>query len=421
MLTLDEAINMGIRKGLFQWSLALVAVIFQFTAQLITAGLVMDITNYFHASASQAGFMLSSYYILYALMQVPAGAVVSRFGPKATFIMGHISFSLSSLILIFAPNLYMAFLGRILMGLSLGCHYVSFAKATDQNIPAIYFGRFIALQELLVVIFQIVFNVSLASVANIKWQSVIQILSVSSLMLAVFFIFTMKNIDKKDEKDRLISLMQIKLVVGQIFRDKDLMYKTLIASCLFSFLTIIYGTWWPTFIVAARNVSIAQALISNQVLAVGMVIGMAYLLSSSSINNTKNIFIYYGIASALCLLALLWWPSMPSMYMNGTMLLMGFFSAAYCLGFTELGNKPYPKAISVGFVNGSMLMIAPIIQTMIAGVSELFHWYYALPDTSVSLSEYQLDLTILPIIQLVIIVFYLISVRRSVPEINESH
>ena len=96
---------MGIRKGLLQWSLALVAVIFQFTAQLITAGLVMDITNYFHASASQAGFMLSSYYILYAMMQVPAGAVVSRFGPKFTFIMGHVLFSLSSLILISRPFL----------------------------------------------------------------------------------------------------------------------------------------------------------------------------------------------------------------------------------------------------------------------------------------------------------------------------
>ncbi|MDG2348995.1 MAG: MFS transporter [Gammaproteobacteria bacterium] len=404
---------MGNRKGLFQWSLALVAVIFQFTAQLITAGLVMDITNYFHASASQAGFMLSSYYILYAMMQVPAGAVVSRFGPKFTFIMGHILFALSSLILIFAPNLYMAFLGRILMGLSLGCHYVSFAKATDQNIPAIYFGSFIALQELLVVIFQIVFNLSLASVANIQWQSVIIILSVSSFMLSIFFTFTMKPIDKKGEHERLISLMQIKLIVGQILKDKDLMYKTLIASCLFSFLTIIYGTWWPTFLVAARNVSIGHALVSNQVLAFGMVLGMAYLLSSSSINNTKNVLISYGIASALCLLVLLWWPTMPEFLVNIFMLLMGFFSSAYCLGFTELGSKPYPKAVSVGFVNGAMLMIAPIIQTMIAGVSELFHCYYVMPNTSVSLVEYQLDLTILPIIQLVILALYVLNIKRS--------
>ena len=404
---------MGNRKGLFQWSLALVAVIFQFTAQLITAGLVMDITNYFHASASQAGFMLSSYYILYAMMQVPAGAVVSRFGPKFTFIMGHVFFALSSLILIFAPNLYMAFLGRILMGLSLGCHYVSFAKATDQNIPAIYFGRFIALQELLVVIFQIVFNLSLASASNIQWQTVIIILSVSSFMLAIFFTFAMKPIDKKGEHERLISLMQIKLIVGQILKDKDLMYKTLIASCLFSFLTIIYGTWWPTFLVAARNVSIGHALVSNQVLAFGMVFGMAYLLSSSNINNTKNILISYGVASAVCLLVLLWWPTMPEYLVDIFMLLMGFFSSAYCLGFTELGNKPYPKAVSVGFVNGAMLMIAPIIQTMIAGVSELFHWYYVMPNTSVSLVEYQLDLTILPIIQLIILVLYVLNIKRS--------
>ena len=405
---------MGIKKGLFQWTLALLAVIFQFTAQLITAGLVMDITNYFHASASQAGFMLSSYYILYAFMQVPAGAVVSRLGPKYTFIMGHILFSLSSLILIFASNLYIAFLGRILMGLSLGCHYVSFAKATDQNLPAIYFGQFIALQELLVVIFQIIFNLSLASAANIQWQFVIQILSVSSLILAVFFIFTMESRRDETENDRLISLKQIKLVVGQMVIDKDFMYKTLIASCLFSFLTIVYGNWWPTFITAARNVSIAHALVSNQVIALGMVFGMGYLLTFANISNTRNTLFSYGTFSAFFLLLILWWPDMPDLILNISMFMMGFFSSAYCLGFTELNQKAFPKAISVGFVNGAMLIIAPILQTIISCVSELFHWYYALPLTSISIREYQLDLTVLPAIQIFIILMYLVFYKKNV-------
>ena len=412
MLTLDEAINMGIKKGLFQWSLALTAVIFQFTAQLITAGLVMDITNYFHASASQAGFMLSSYYILYAFMQVPAGAVVSRLGPKYTFILGHIIFTLSSLILIFASNLYIAFLGRILMGLSLGCHYVSFAKATDQNLPAIYFGYFIALQELLVVVFQIIFNLSLASAANIQWQFVIQILSVSSLVLAVFFLFTMKSRKDEPESERLISLQQIKLVVRQMIFDKDFMYKTLIASCLFSFLTIIYGNWWPTFITAARNVSIGHALVSNQVIAVGMVAGMSYLLTFANISNTRKTLVNYGVFSALFLLFILWWPSMPEVLLDISMLMIGFFSSAYCLGFTELNNKQYPKAISVGFVNATMLIIAPILQTMISVVSELFHWYYELPTTTISLREYQLDLSVLPVIQILILIMYLAYFKR---------
>ena len=205
---------MGMKKGISMES-ALVAVIFQFTAQLITAGLMLDITQYFHASASQAGFMLSSYYILYALIQVPAGAVVSRLGPKQTFILGHVVFSLSSLILIYASNLYIAFIGRILMGMSLGCHYVSFAKTTEQWLPAIYFGRFIALQELLVVVFQIIFNLALASTLNIKWQSVIELLAISSLLLAIFFVFSIKSKSDETESDRMVSLKQIKYIVKQ--------------------------------------------------------------------------------------------------------------------------------------------------------------------------------------------------------------
>lgn len=405
---------MGIKKGMFQWTLALMAVIFQFTAQLITAGIVVDITHYYNASASQAGFMLSSYYILYAFMQVPAGAVVSRLGPKWTMIMGHIAFALSSLILLFAPNLYVAFLGRILMGLSLGCHYVAFARSTDMWLPAIYFGRFIALQELLVVIFQIIFNVSLASVANIEWQSVIQILAMSSMFLAVFFSMTMKVPDNQNDKDRLISLGQINFVVKQMCRDGDLMIKSLIASCLFSFLTIIYGTWWPTFLTASRQVSVSQALLSNQMIAVGMVIGMSYLLIGSRIHNTLSTLIYYGLGSALTLLLLLWWPSMPSLLLNVVMILVGFYSSAYCLGFTELNQKPYPSSISVGFVNAMMLIMAPVLQVIIAIVSNCFHSYYGLPDTTVSLLEYQLDLSILPVIQLMLLGYYIFIYRKKI-------
>ncbi|MEE2769967.1 MAG: MFS transporter [Pseudomonadota bacterium] len=404
---------MGIKKGLFQWSLALIAVVFQFTAQLITAGLVMDITKSFHASASQAGLMLSSYYILYALMQVPAGAVVSRLGYKKTFILGHICFALSSLILIYASNLYIAFLGRILMGLSLGCHYVAFAKATDQNLPAIYFGQMIALQELLVVVFQIIFNLSLASAANIQWQFVIKLLATSSLVLAVVFKLFMKSNNKQPEHDRVINLQQIKLVVSQMISDKDFMYKTLIASCLFSFLTIIYGTWWPTFLSAARNVTIAQSLVSNQVIGLGMVFGMGYLLLFINLNNTRDKLVQYAIFSACLIMITIWWPNMPELLLDISMFLMGFYSSAYCLGFTELNHKTYPKAVSVGFVNGTMLMMAPVIQTLIACVSEFFHWYHSLPATSISLFEYQLDLTILPVIQVVMIVLYVIYYKKT--------
>ena len=410
---------MGMKKGIYQWNLALVAVIFQFTAQLITAGLMLDITQYFHASASQAGFMLSSYYILYALIQVPAGAVVSRLGPKQTFILGHVVFSLSSLILIYASNLYIAFIGRILMGMSLGCHYVSFAKTTEQWLPAIYFGRFIALQELLVVVFQIIFNLALASTLNIKWQSVIELLAISSLLLAIFFVFSIKSKSDETESDRMVSLKQIKYIVKQMIRDHDFMFKTMIGACLFSFLTVIYGNWWPTFLSAARQVSIAHAIISNQFIAIGMILGMSYLLLFANIDDTKQTLIRFATLAAFGLLVILWWPNMPSLYLDITMVLVGFTSSAYCLGFTELGHKPFPKAVSVGFVNGVMLMLAPILQTLIALVSSLFHWICNLPNTSVSVLEYQIDLSVLPFIQLVIIVGYMsyLYKKRSRPNL----
>lgn len=392
------------QKGSFQWVLALMAVIFQFTAQLITASIVVDIAKYFNASASQTGLMLSSYYILYALMQVPAGAVVSRLSAKWSFVLGQLAFALSSLILLYAPSLVIAFLGRILMGLSLGCHYVSFAKFTERWMPAIYFGRLITLQELVVVVFQIIFNVSLVVSNSTQWQFVIGVLAVSSFALALIQMVFMRNPPEEDNQiNTSISLHQLALVIKNMVKDRDLMIETLLASALFSFLTIVYGTWWPTFLHAARNVSIAHAVMSNQIIAVGMILGMGYLLSIAKRINVRDYLNRYAIGSMCSLMVVIWWPTMPNALLNIMMLIIGAFSSAYCLGFISLNHKPYPSTISVGFVNGSMLILAPILQSMISLISIAFHWLSGTTSTTVSVIEYQLDLSILPMIMLIII------------------
>lgn len=393
------------QKGLFQWVLALIAVIFQFTAQLITASIVVDIAKHFNASASQTGLMLSSYYILYACMQLPAGAVVSRLTAKWCFVLGQVCFALSSLILLYAPSLSIAFLGRILMGLSLGCHYVSFAKFTERWMPAIYFGRLITLQELVVVVFQIIFNVSLVASNSTQWKFVIGVLAVSSVVLALIQIIFMRNPAEEDHKMKaFISMDQLILVIKNMLKDRSLMIETIIASTLFSFLTIVYGTWWPTFLHAARNVSIAHAVMSNQIIALGMVIGMSYLLLVAKQINVRDYLNRFGIGAMASLMIVIWWPTMPGVLLNVMMLVIGAFSSAYCLGFVSLNQKPYPSSISVGFVNGTMLILAPILQSIISIMSMAFHWLSGSVATTGSLLEYQIDLSILPVIMLIVLV-----------------
>ncbi|MBW1708831.1 MAG: MFS transporter [Deltaproteobacteria bacterium] len=91
-----------------------------------------DLVKTFEATASAMGLLGSIYFYCYALMQIPAGLLSDSIGPRKTVTFSLLVASLGSVIFGLAPNLGIAFLGRVMVGLGVSMVFIPTMKILSQ-------------------------------------------------------------------------------------------------------------------------------------------------------------------------------------------------------------------------------------------------------------------------------------------------
>lgn len=83
-----------------------------------------DLVNEFGADATALGFMASAYFYLYAAIQPPVGLLSDTIGPRRVVTIFTLISCLGCLVFGLAPNMFMAGVGRALIGIGVGGIFV---------------------------------------------------------------------------------------------------------------------------------------------------------------------------------------------------------------------------------------------------------------------------------------------------------
>jgi MFS family permease len=87
-----------------------------------------DLMNDFMASATLIGLLSSMYFYFYAFIQIPIGTLNDTVGPGRTMFLFSILSILGVIIFALSTNIYVAMIGRILIGIGVGAYWVSGLK-----------------------------------------------------------------------------------------------------------------------------------------------------------------------------------------------------------------------------------------------------------------------------------------------------
>src|SRR3989338_9038414 len=98
------------------WTVTTAFVLLQFFLQLSSGELIDGLMKSFALTAFGGGILASSYYYIYVLLQIPAGMLLDRYGPRGILSAGALVVCLGSFIFSSASSVAMALLGRVLMG-----------------------------------------------------------------------------------------------------------------------------------------------------------------------------------------------------------------------------------------------------------------------------------------------------------------
>ncbi|MBQ3564555.1 MAG: MFS transporter, partial [Alphaproteobacteria bacterium] len=105
------------KKYMHVWLLAFCTIFFTYHYGLrsaIPSVLNEDLQQYFNATASQIGTMISSFYLAYTLMQIPGGLILDRFSSKRVGVIAFILFSMCLMLFVSSDSIAVASLYPII-------------------------------------------------------------------------------------------------------------------------------------------------------------------------------------------------------------------------------------------------------------------------------------------------------------------
>lgn len=116
----------------FIFTILALAYFFVYFHRLSLSVVANDITRDFNTTASVMGMLGSIYFYCYAAMQLPAGLLSDSIGPRKAVTVFLMAASVGSIVFGLAPNINIAIVGRILVGIGVSMVFIPTMKILSQ-------------------------------------------------------------------------------------------------------------------------------------------------------------------------------------------------------------------------------------------------------------------------------------------------
>lgn len=266
---------------------------------------VVSISEDLGLSASSQGIILSSFFLGYAIMQIPGGALADRFGYRKVILFSLFSWSVFTMITGSAWSLVSLVLVRFLFGIGEGGFFPSGSKAIAVNFPvnqrSSAMSVMLASGAIMGVVTPIVSGFALESIG---WRTLFHIFGIIGLIITALMFFFLK------EPARTPAPVQISSPASK----KNASLKTVLKSPIiwglflsyFSIYAVNWGlsSWMPTYMVNVRGLNLKEmgmlSAIPGLIGIITMLLG-GYLMDRIPAGKDRTISAVFGLIVAASL------------------------------------------------------------------------------------------------------------------------
>lgn len=339
------------------WGVFVIFYMYQFIARsAFPAVLTEEYMKYFCLDAQGVGGLVSCYYVLYTLIQIPAGIIIDRFSLKLIAPLAVLICTTGVLVFILTRDVFIARIGQMLVGFGSAFAFLMVLKVSiGQFSPerrAVMLTCAISIGCLGPVIFSPLISVI---VKTFYWKTVMMVYTIAGYALACVVWSLLKTEKRSEVKQRNSVVQSLKIIVS----SPQAWILVLFALMQYSPLSALADLWGTSYIKKLCDADVTAASSANSMIYLGMIIGgplFSYL--AVYIDSYKKTMLISSICCALVFTAVLLSDHGVSLYMVFILFfLMGLFSSA-TLHF-PLSVVLFPKEIHgalSGFINmGSML------------------------------------------------------------------
>lgn len=351
-------------------SLAISAYFLSYAFRVAPSTLSVQLATSFHANASAMGLMSSAYFWVTVLIQIPAGMLSDRLGPRRLITGGCAVLGMGALLFGVTEIYAWAVCARILIGLGASVLFVSMIKLVAVHYPPERFATITGLGMLLGASGSVAAGAPLAwGAAYFGWRELSLFFGVVTFVVGVLSWFNMADTRPRRGEDikrlgdsppwhrtalDLLELHQIRLgfMVNLGFTGSFMSFS---------------GLWMGSILVQAKGLSLADSGLYSSLFFMAFAIGSQIIGRLSDVSGSRRTLIILTGFSFLIAMTGLTQPAITSGYpLAINLLIMGLSASGFTLSWACAKDAaPATSAgLAVSVVNTGGFLGAALLQQL---------------------------------------------------------
>ncbi len=356
------------------WGVAALFYYYQFILRSSPCIMADQLMGCFAVHATSFGFLTACYYFPYTLLQIPMGAFLDRFGPKAILGTAVLLSSLGTLIFSSADHIWIAGFGRILIGTGAAAAFLSAIRLATLWFPAKKLAFVIGLTVTLGTLGGISAGWPLSKLTEYTgWRNAMAILAFFGFTITVLVWTVVRNSPrgKQDNVQEQKSWSDIGSSLMFLLKQPVMWAIGLYGSLMYVPLTVFTDAWGVSFLIRVHDMTHASASIGIMLLFLGLAFGSPLIaILSDHLENRWKPMLFSGILSVSANGLLVLVPHLSVATIFVLLFSIGVFMSGQTLVFSA-GCQLMPLHMSgmvLGIINMIVMMGGLILQPLTGAI-----------------------------------------------------
>ena len=336
------------------WGLAALFVVFNYVQQVVPNVIAVDLSQAFNAKGSTLGNIAAAYFYAYALLQIPVGLILDRFGTRRPLIIAVLVAGLGTLGFARAHDSLGAQLARLLMGASAAFSFIGCLKLAQAWFAPSRFSTLAGMTNTAGMLGAASGAPVAVLVKTIGWRAAVASMGGAALVLA-FFVFAVVRDRPPDHGSPVAPHPRASISEGLlgVLVNPQVWINAIYATAISLVFVAFGGLWGAGYIQKVYGLDRVGAVGAGSYLFLGGIAGsLLFGWISDYFGRRKLPMVAAGVGALVAMSGLLYLPGLPLALFKAGLFLVGFFSSANIVSYA-VARDLYPRlaGFSIGFLS----------------------------------------------------------------------
>ncbi len=391
------------------WGLAATFYFSDYMARVAPGVMHRDLQIDFGMNEAGFGILTASFYIPYILMQIPVGLTVDRISIRWLLTVMSLVTAFGCCVFGLADGLMTASVGRMLIGFSAAFAFVCALRLATSWFPPIMLGLLAGLTQALGMLGAAAGEAPVSFlVGAIGWRhSMLVIAFLFIVLAALLYQFVQDKPGTKIHKETEVKRLSILQSLRVILSHRQAWLNALYAGFLFGPTAVIGEAIGPAYLQYGRGLSAHAAAFATGLIFIGWGIGgplSGWL--SDKMGRRKPIMIVSALFGLVLSTLFVFYPNLNKNTAYLLFFIFGLTNTGVAIAYavsTEL-HKRNVIGTSIAFTNMTSIFVGALLQPLVGRLVDLVSGVRAYHVETLTLSDFQFGLRILPLCSLVALI-----------------